>query len=186
MSADADFAKVVAALTDPRPAYVSYGERLHGHAFIDFDHTTHLVARTSDGHIVHGKEVVETDSGSVNHQPFAARCYRAISETRMQRDGRDVIDFHIEHLDRSGCGKGSDFSNLYADPHSMHPIEVDGHSTDDKADAHLAEMFGDIDGHAVMTNFRVDVDGSGPVFWLHIHVMDEFTEYRFSATDPGR
>ncbi len=186
MSADADFAKVVAALTDPRPAFVSYTERLHGHAFIDFDHSAHLVARTSDGHIVHGKATVETDTGTINHQPFAARCYRAVSETHEQREGRDVLAFHIAHRDADGCGHDNDFSSLYADPNTLHPIEVDGHSTDDKADAHLAETFGDVDGHAVMTKFRVDVDGSGPVFWLHVHVMDDFSDYRFSEKDPGR
>ena len=180
MSADADYARVVATMRHALPAYVAYIQSARVRGMGAVESTSRIVLRTADKKVVHGGEpgVVNIDA-----EVFDPECYRPTGEETTSRDGRTVVSFTLAPTCRA-AGKDP-FTTLYADPVTMRPTEVTGTRESERVRVSVEEKFSTVRDWSVPASFKVDIEGSGIVFWLQIHALKTFSDYRFYASDPG-
>ena len=193
MSADVDYARVVELLTKQQLApYVAYvvRDRIGGLAH---DHEDgRIVIRTSDGKIVSGKQHVDVDiansafsgldSNPVSQPVFAPHCYRATGETPATLDESPVLKLTLAPT----CGTYHDypFTTLYIDPQTFRPLEVSGVATPGDGDSKtvtvaLDQRYAGFDGRWMPVSLKVDVTGSGFMFWLQVHLSEIYSDYDF-------
>jgi hypothetical protein len=191
MSADSDYARVVELLTKQNLApYVSYlaSDRVTGLAHDADSHR--IVVRTSDGKIVAGSSHLDvgTDSAPVSHNTnpvgkpaFNARCYHATSEVQSTYNGTPALAIALA----PACGTAHEypFTTLYADAQTLRPLDVYGNvPMEDDAKSvkvSLDQSFATFDGRSMPAELHVDVKGTGFMFWLHVHVTEIYSDYRF-------
>jgi hypothetical protein len=194
MNADSDYARVVEILAHQTLApYVSYAheDRVTGVAH-DTEHTR-VVVRVSDGTIVAGKEPVDVDSRSsydrhesnpVTKPAFDASCYRATDERLSTYDGVPALEISLASICQND--KNNAFSTLYVDPHSLRPLDVRGsatiHESVGRMKVSLDQTFAVFNGRSMASALRVDVTGSGLMFWLQVHVYETYADYEFLDT----
>jgi hypothetical protein len=195
MSADVDYARVVELLSKQQLApYVAYvaRDRLSGLAN---DHEDgRIVVRTSDGRVVSGKQHFDVDIGDssfngLNSNPvskpvFAPHCYRATGEALATLDESPVLKLTLTPT----CGSYHDypFTTLYVDPQTFRPLEVSGVATPGDGDSKsvtvaLDQRYAAFDGRWMPVSLKVDVTGSGFMFWLQVHLNEIYSEYEFRA-----
>ena len=197
MDAPADYSAAVRALTRNLPAYISYTIHSFVHVGVDHEQTDQVVVRTSDGKIVKGKRPAinvgtgdRAKSGSVHDVPFDPKCYTATGAHTVQFEGRtaEQIDLRPTCHDRgdneADAKTSGDFTKLYVDPVSYSPLAAIGEGTDKTVAVHLEQRFTNASGHVVPASFRVEIKGSGFMFWLNILVREEFSRFGFSNSPP--
>jgi hypothetical protein len=180
MSIAADYARVVDAMHQPLPAYVSYVRRQTLNGMSSADTQSRIVVRTADKKIVHGKN---NSDGGVNRPVFDPACYRATGEKPVERDGRGLLSFALAPT--CGTSEESPFTALVVDPASMRPIEATGSHEHDHAVVNVVETFTTVRGFTLPAALKVDVAGTGAASFLQIHVTQTYSEYAFHASDPG-
>jgi hypothetical protein len=191
LNADADYAQIVSLLTKQQLApYVSYAKSDVVDGFGKHTGAGHVVVRVSDGTIVSGDSSgIEAGdyhdrSNPVSHPTFVAACYRAVTETADTYAGRPALKLTLVPTCQS---KPHDvdypFTTLYADPQTLHPLDVSGtvKPTADSKDVMVAldQHFADFNGRVMPTQLKVDVSGSGWMFWLQVHVTETYGDYQF-------
>jgi hypothetical protein len=180
MSVDADYARVVETMRHALPAYVAYLQRDVVRGMASAESQSRIVVRTADKKIVHGKDSLDV---SVVKRVFDPGCYRPTGEATTKRNGRTVLSFTLAPT--CGSADKEPFTTLYVDPASMRPIEAAGVREHDRARVSIEEKFSTVREWSVPSSLKIDVEGSGFAFWLHVHVLQTFSEYGFYASDPG-
>jgi hypothetical protein len=196
MSADSDYARVVELLTKQQLApYVAYTTRDRITGMANETQDGRIVVRTSDGKIVSGKQQLDVDVGNssyngfnsnpVSKPAFAPRCYRATGETAAELDGTPVEKISLAPT----CGSYHEypFTTLYVDPQSHRPLEVSGIAAPGDADSKsvtvsLEQRFAAFQGRWMPASLKIDVTGSGFMFWLQVHVKEIYGDYEFRDT----
>ncbi len=193
MSADVDYARVVELLAKQQLApYVAYvaRDRISGLAR---DHEDgRIVVRTSDGKIISGKQHVDVDVGNssfngldsnpVSQPVFAPHCYRATGETPATLDESPVLKLTLTPT----CGSYHDypFTTLYIDPQTFRPLEVSGVASPGDGDSKsvtvaLDQRYAGFDGRWMPVSLKIDVTGTGFMFWLQVHLSEIYSDYEF-------
>jgi hypothetical protein len=195
LGADTDYARIVAQLTKQQLApYVSYTKTDTFNGMGSSKHDGRVVVRISDGAIVSGDSSgVEAGdyhgrANPVTHSSFEAACYRATSEAESSYNGQPAIRIELTPKCESENTGDTDypFTTLYADARTLLPLDVNG--TVVPADAHksvtiaLDQTYAEFDGRVLPARLKVDVAGSGWMFWLHVHVTETYADYRFLNT----
>lgn len=195
MSADTDYARILDLLSKQRlPAYVAYDTRDRINGLGADDQRDHIVVRVRDGKIVAGSSHVSVkadsakyaeNSNPVSNPLFDAKCYRATGERRTSFKGRDVLELTLQPT----CAQAHPgdhkypFTTMYADPRSLAPIEVTGtpSSSEDSKNVtvSLDQQFTEVDGRIMPSSIKVDVSGTGIMFWLQVHVDESYANYQF-------
>jgi len=191
MNADADYARVVELLSHQTLApYVSYAheDRVSGMARVT--ERERIVVRLSDGKIVAGSEPVDVDSRSsydrresnpVTKPAFDAACYRATGETLSTYGGAPALEIGLASICENDPNNA--FETLFVDPQSLRPLDVAGSASIHEHLGHvnvsLDQTFAVFDGRSMPAALRVDVTGSGLMFWLHVHVNEAYSDYQF-------
>jgi len=199
MNADSDYARVVEILSHQTLApYVSYAHEDRVSGMAHDTEQARVVVRVSDGKIVAGSQPVEIQSGSsydkhesnpVTKPAFDAKCYRATGETPSTYDGAPAFEINLESICPNDANNA--FATLYVEPHSLRPLDVTGSASVRENVGHvnvsLDQTFAVFDGRSMPATLRVDVKGSGLMFWLHVHVNETYSDYRFlnSYTPSG-
>jgi hypothetical protein len=200
MSADSDYARVAAFLAQQQLApYVSYVARDKINGFGVHDSNGRIVVRTKDGKIVAGEQNLNIDvheapsntglsSNPVSKPILATGCYRATSETAATIDGKPAIELALAPT----CGSSQNYplTALYADPQSFRPLEVHGTVVPSDSDAKhvriaIDQRYAAFAGRWMPSTLKVDVSGSGLLFWVQIHVNEVYSDYEFADTQPS-
>jgi hypothetical protein len=203
MSADTDYARVLEMLTKQHLApFVAYDalDRVNGLGS-DTQHD-HIVVRVSDGKIVAGSshfsigndsDVAKSaeQSNPVSRPLFDPTCYRATGERAATFEGREAlaIDLAATCKDTHPSEHDHPFTTLYIDPHTMQPLDVNG-SLPDSADSKMVsvsmdERFASVSGRVLPSSIKVDISGSGLMFWLQVHVTESYSNYQFLGSYGG-
>lgn len=191
LNADADYARIVALLTKQQLApYVSFAKTDDFNG-IARNKTGRVVVRVSDGTIVSGDSSgIEAGdfhdrSNPVTHPTFEPDCYRAVGESDTTYDGGPAIKLDLVPTCKSKDPHDVDypFTTLYANSQNLHPLDVSGTvppTGDNKSvTVSLDQRYRDFDGRVLPTRLKVDVSGSGWMFWLQVHVTETYGDYRF-------
>jgi hypothetical protein len=191
VNATADYAAAAAQLNRPLPAYVSYVDRSSGGwGPLQGSRSTHVVVRTSDGHVISGSSPVirigadaTTSDDVVTRPPFRPACYAPGVATLTEFDGRPAerIGLHTR-CDKSD--KDADFDSLYVDPVSHRPLAAIGNNADETTTVRIVQRFVAVDGYVLPAGIDVTVIGHGWMTWLNVAARVELSDYRFSATPP--
>jgi hypothetical protein len=199
MNAETDYARIVDMLAkQPLAAYVAYDARDDVNGLGKADQMNHIVVRVSDGKVVSGHSNVTMKTGSQNaefnpitHPAFKADCYRATSETPASYDGVDAVKFALVATCKEPASDSHEypFTTLFADAKTLHPLYAIGSVPETDDDKNVAvsveEQFGDFGGRVLPTLLKVDISGSGIMFWLQVHVREAYANYRFLNTQPS-
>jgi hypothetical protein len=194
ISADSDYARIVALLTKQQLApYVSYyaKENIEG---VKHDDDGRVVVRTSDGKIVSGRSSgieagdYHSHANPVSHPAFDPACYRATKESQATFEGQTVIKLDLVPT----CSNHNDgdvehpFTTLFADAQTLRPLDVSGKvvpTGDNKVvTVALDQRFAEFSGHVLPSRLKVDVTGTSFMFWLQVHVDETYSDYRFTAS----
>ena len=194
-SADSDYARVVALLTKQQLApYVSYAKVDEVRGIAKRSDDGRVVVRLSDGKIISGDSSgVEAGdyhgrANPVSHPSFDPACYRATGESESTYDGARALKIDLEPTCASHNTDDVEypFTTLYVDPQTLHPINVSGvvKPTEDNKDVTVAldQRFGEFDGRVLPSQLNVDVSGHGWMFWLQVHVIERYGDYRFTTS----
>lgn len=195
-TADSDYARVLSLLTKQQLApYVSYVKRDDFNGFGQHgkdNENDRVVIRISDGAVVHGKSSgIEAGnyhdrSNPVSHPAFDPNCYRATSESATTYNGESALKLNLEATCKSKHDGDVDypFTTLIARADSLQPIDVHGtapQTGDDKnVSVTLDQTFDTFDGRVLPSRLKVDVVGSGFMFWLNLHITETYMGYEFS------
>jgi hypothetical protein len=191
MNADSDYARVVEILSKQTLArYVSYAHQSRVTGLARDTEGDRIVVRTSDGKIVAGNassgldgrsSYARHESNPVSKPAFDAACYRATGERLSPYGEASALEIALVSI----CDKDPNnaFSTLYVDPHSLRPLEVKGWSFDHEQVGRvkivLDERFAVFDGRTMPAALRVDVTGSGLLFWVQVHADETYSDYQF-------
>jgi hypothetical protein len=191
LHADTDYARIVSLLGKQQLApYVSYQKHDTINGFSG-KHGNHVVVRTSDGSIVTGEDSgIEAGdyhhhSNPVTHPTFDRACYRATDETETTYGGRPALRLTLAPTCASKNPHDVEypFTTLYADKDNMQLLDVNGtvEPTDDNKSVTVAldEQYETFDGRILPSRLKVDVSGSGWMFWLQVHVTETYDTYQF-------
>jgi hypothetical protein len=192
MTAATDYARAVEQLSKAHLApYVSFVQRVRVNGMAKTDSTDRVVVRVRDGKVIEGSTVsYNSQSGSQQTNPitspiFDPSCYRATNESPSTIDGALALKLDLVPVcsETFPGDRNYAFNTLYVDPATLRPIEASG-SVPPDADSKgvavsLDQRYGTFDGHVMPTETRVDVTGSGWMFWLQVHFHEEFSDYRF-------
>jgi hypothetical protein len=176
----ADYARVVEAMRQPLPAYVSYLQRERVGGMANTDSQSRIVVRTSDHKVVHGSK---STAGGVERPVFDPACYRPTGEKTVDRGGQTAVSFSLAPL--CGTSEKSPFTALVVEPSTMRPLEAAGRNEHDHAAVNVIETFTTVRGYSVPASLKVDVEGNGLAAWLQVHVTETFSDYAFHSADPG-
>jgi hypothetical protein len=193
MDAAADYAAAKAMLTRPLPAYVTYA--VHAHVKADAivkDTTEEIVVRTKDGKIlkghpgaVPGGAAANTGNEPVTDPAFKPRCYEAAGARLQRFEDRELEAIALRDLCKSDADKGSkEFETLYVDPRTHEPVAATVVAPDPHVDVRVEQRFARIGDRAMPSTLYVRVKGSGFMFWLDVEVNEQYSNYRFSNTEP--
>ncbi len=201
MSADADYARIVEMLSKQHlSAFVAYDSLDRVNGLGNESTRDHIVVRVHDGKIVAGSSHVTVKANSVkaaeNSNPvsrplFNPTCYRATDEHATTFEGRQAVEIAIAATCKdAGAGEHNyAFTTLYADAHTMQPIDVSGtvpETNENKmVSVALDQRFANFGGHVLPSSIKVDVSGSGLMFWLQVHVTETYTNYQFLDSFGG-
>jgi hypothetical protein len=198
MNADSDYARVVEILSHQTLApYVSYAHENRVGGMVHDTERARVVVRLSDGKIVAGGQPVDVDSSSsydrhesnpVTKPAFDAACYRATDERLSTYDGAPALEISLVSICEND--KNNTFATLYAEPHSLRPLDVQGSASIHEHLGHmqvsLDQTFAVFDGRSMPAALRVDVRGSGLMFWVQVHVNETYSDYQFLNSYSGR
>jgi hypothetical protein len=195
LSADADYAHIVSLLRKQQLApYVAYLKSDHATGMAHVQSDGRVVVRISDGSIVSGESSgieagdYHNHSNPVTHPSFDPACYRATSESSATYNDIPAIKFELSPVCRDPDSNDKDgddypFTTLFANPQDLRPIAVSGsfRPSDPHADVtvKLDQRYDVFDGRVLPSRLKVDVDGGGWMFWLHIHVTETYHDYQF-------
>ena len=192
ISADADYARIVALLSKQQLApYVSYAKTDTVKGLGKARDSGRVVVRVSDGTIISGDSsgIQAGDyhgrANPVSHPSFDPACYRATGEEGAELDGRSAIKLTLAPVCRSsGDDNDYPFTTLYADATTLEPLDVYGviEPSDANKNVRIAldQHYGEFSGRVLPTSLKVDVSGSGWMFWLQVHVTETYADYRFT------
>jgi hypothetical protein len=195
MSVDTDYARILEMLTKQHLApYVSYDSFDRVNGLGNDSKRDHIVVRVHDGKIVAWQSHFSVDSDAaktaghsnpVSRPLFNPACYRATSEHATSFEGHDVIAIALVATCKNTRPDEHDypFTMLYADPHTMQPIDVSGTVPESEnsnlVSVSLDERFATVADRVLPSSIKVDVSGSGLMFWLQVHVVETYTNYQF-------
>lgn len=194
MSADSDYARVVRLLSAQRlTPYVAYMERDVVNGLGADSKQNRVVVRVSDGKVVEGSTHVKVQTGNYNandvnpvtHPAFDPHCYRATGERDGSFEGKPALQITIAATCKSRNPNDNDypFKTLYVDPSTMRPLDVNGtvpESENNKSvNVSLDQHYGEFDGRIMPSLFKLDVSGSGIMFWLQVHLTQTYGDYEF-------
>lgn len=194
MNADSDYARIVELLSKQTLApYVSYVRQSRVTGLAHEAEGGRIVVRLSDGKIVDGNASSGQDRSSsygrhasnpVTKPAFYAACYRATGESLSAYGDASALEISLVSICSDDANNA--FSTLYADPRSLRPLEVKGWAFDHeqlgRVKVALDERFALFDGRTMPAALRVDVTGSGMLFWVQAHVDETYSDYRFLQT----
>jgi len=191
INADADYARIVSLLGKQQLApYVSYAKTDDVNGLVH-SKSGRVVVRVSDGKIVAGDSSgIEAGdyhdrSNPVTHPTFDPACYRATGESETTYEGQPAVRLTLAPVCASKNPHDVEypFTTLYAQRDSLHPLDVNGtvEPTDDSKSVtvSLDQRYADFGGRVLPTRLKVDVSGSGWMFWLHVHVVETYGDYQF-------
>ena len=150
-----------------------------------------IVVRVEDGKVISGHmhTAVATNDEVQNMNPvsrplFDPACYRATGEVTTTVAGTPAIAFALAATcpDKHPGDHDHPFTTLYAQPGTLRPLDVNGTIVGkNRNDVTLTmdQTFADFDGHVMPASMKVDVSGSGLMFWLQVHVRETYTTYQF-------
>lgn len=193
MNAAADYSAAKAMLTRPVPAYVSY--TVHSHVKMDAivkDKMSQIVVRTTDGKVLKGDPggiPASIGHGSGNEPltdpAFKPTCYDAASARLERFEGRELEAIALRGVCKSEDEGSQDFDTLYVDPETHAPVAAVSTSQGDQhVDVRLDQRFTRVGDRALPSTLYVRVHGSGLMFWLDVEVHEQYSDYRFSNTEP--
>ena len=116
-----------------------------------------------------------------------AICYRASGREAIDADGAPPA---LEIALASTCGNdhNNTFATLYVEPHSLRPLDVKGSASTHEhlgyVKVSLDQTFAVFDGRSMPVALRVDVTGSGLMFWIQVHVSETYSDYQFLNSYP--
>jgi hypothetical protein len=197
MNAAADYAAAKAMLTRPVPAYVSY--TVHSHVKVDAivkDTTSRIVVRTRDGKVIKGDpgampaSIGKSTGKNTGNEPvtdpaFRPGCYDASGARTTRFEDRELEAITLRGLCTSKSEGQQDFDTLYIDPKTGEPVAAVGTSQSDQhVDVRLEQRFTRVGDRALPSTLYVRVQGSGLMFWLDVDVNEQYSDFRFSNTEP--
>lgn len=199
MSADSDYARVLDQLSNarltPYVAYVSH-DTVNG---MGHDSTqSRIVVRVRDGKIVSGHSHMtfdtnvyhNEDSNPVTAPIFDAACYQATGESNASYNGAPAIKLSLAPICKEPHNDDHDyaFTDLYVEPGTLRPIDAHGTIPPDNDDKNVSltldQRFAAVGGRVMPSSMKVDISGSGLMFWLQIHVEETYSDYRFLSSAP--
>jgi hypothetical protein len=180
VSVDTDYARVVEVMRHALPAYIAYVQRNVVRVVGEVESKSRIVVRTADKKVVHGHA---PDAVVIDKGVFDPACYRPTGEAAASRNGRNVVSFTLAPT-CNGTDKNP-FTKLYVDPVSMRPIEATGIRRNENVRVSVSERFSTVREWSVPASLKVDIEGTGFVFWLQVHALMTFSDYGFYASDPG-
>ncbi len=195
MNAQADYQRVVDLLAKQQLApYVSYAARDRISGIHAENRDARVVVRVADGKVISGRTHLDIQSSSggngdvkdtnpISHPLFDPKCYRATSEQPTTYQGIAAVRFTLA----SRCDAHHDgaFSSLIADAASFRPLDASGTTHGDGDDAKIVtvtfdQRYAGFDGRWLPASIRIDITGSGFMFWLQEHVREVYSDYRFT------
>lgn len=194
MNVDADYARVIEQISRAHlTPYVAYVVQDTINGLGASESRERIVIRVQDGKVVSGHmhtAVVEgndeiSSMNPVSRPIFDPACYRATGERPTTIDGSAEIAFTLVPTcpDKHPGDHNHPFTTLYADPGTLRPLDVNGTVTGGKNGTNVSvtmdEAFGRYGGRVMPSTMKVDVSGSGWMFWLQVHVHETYTDYEF-------
>jgi uncharacterized Zn-binding protein involved in type VI secretion len=181
LSADTDYARAVAHLSRAHlTPYVAYVAHDSVNGLGNASQTDRVVVRVSDGKIVAGRSNI-TIEGKI----FDPTCYRATGETQTTFEGTPAIKLDLVATcpEKHSGDHNYAIRTLYADPQTLVPIDANGTilsgSNSNNVGVSVDERFATFDGHVMPSSIKVDVSGTGIMFWLQVHVRETYSGYQF-------
>jgi hypothetical protein len=193
MDAAPDYAAAKAMLTRPLPAYVSYS--VHAHVKMDAivkDTTEEVVVRTRDGKVLRGHPgavpggvAANTGNEPVSDPAFKPACYEGQSAKLQRVDDRELEAITLRDLCTKSTNQGEkDFDTLYVDPRTRVPVLAEVVSNDPHVGVRIEQRFTRVGERAIPSTLYVRVHGTGLMFWLDVEVNEQYSNYRFSNSEP--
>jgi hypothetical protein len=193
MNADTDYQRIVDLLTKQHLApYVAYDARDSIKGLGNKNNEEHIVVRVSDGKVVSGTSGVSIDNGSGTHKynpitnpVFDPKCYKATGEAPATYNGADAVKFTLAATckERDKDAHDYPFTTLYADARNLVPIDATGvvvQTEDNKGvDISVEQQFALFEGRVLPSMTKIDINGSGVMFWLQLHVRETYDHYTF-------
>lgn len=192
MDAAADYARAIEYISKAHlTPYVAYMHHFSLNGIHAASSSGRIVVRVSDGKVISGSTVTYTnddgkhDINPVSHPIFDAACYRATRESTSSFDGAPALKLDLVPIcnERHNGDHDYSFTTLYVDPQTLRPLDANGDVPPDADSRNVAvsldERFAQFGGRVMPSAIRVDVTGSGWMFWLQVHVRDEFSDYQF-------
>jgi hypothetical protein len=203
MSADTDYARIVEMLSGQHlTAYVAYDSNDSFSGMSNEKKHDHVVVRVHDGKIVSGSThfKVSTTSGAtsaaqdsnpVSRPLFDPKCYHATGERAASFEGSDALQITLAATckDKHPGDNDYPFTTLFVDPHTMRPLDVNGTvpETDSNkgVSVSLDQRFENYNGYVMPSAIKVDVTGSGLMFWLQVHMTESYSNFQFLNSYSG-
>lgn len=201
MSAASDYAQAVDILSKRQPApYVAYSvtHRLDGMG--QSTDSDRIVVRVKDGKVVSGRSHFKvqtggsydtTDSNPVSHPAFDPHCYRPTGERTSSFAGAPAVEISLTATCKS-ARRDDDaypFTTLYVEPRTMQPLDVRGTVTPSDGNKSvtvaLDQRFAAFSGSVMPSSFKLDLTGSGVMFWLQVHLTETYANYQFLNSYRG-
>jgi hypothetical protein len=193
MNADADYARVIEQISKVHlTPYVAYVAEDTVDGFRASATRERIVIRVADGKVISGRmhSTVMTDDGQiesmnpVSRPIFDPACYRATGEQSTTVAGAPAIAFTLANTcpDKHPGDHNHPFTTLYAQPGTLRPLDVSGTITDNDSryvSVSMDESFAEFGGRVMPSSMKVDVSGSGLMFWLQVHVHETYSDYEF-------
>lgn len=193
MSADSDYARVVQLLTKQQLApYVAYVARDVVNGLGADSKQDRIVIRTRDGKILSGSTHMKVQTGydasdinPITHPAFDPKCYRATGQRNSSFEGTAALEISLAATCKSRRAEDNDypFTTLYVDSHTMRPLDVNGTVPESEKNkgvtVALDQHFGQYAGRVLPSSFKLDVSGSGLMFWLQVHLTETYSNYEF-------
>lgn len=201
MSAATDYARAVEQFSKAQlTPYVSYAANVNVDGLGKEDKRNIIVVRVSDGKIVSGKtpNISVSDShmnddrnlDPVEHPLFNAACYRATGESPASFENEPAlkIDLAATCSESKPSDHNYPFTALYVDPRTLAPLDAVGVVPQDSGSKDVSvsmeQRFARFGERSMPTSMKVDVSGSGLMFWLQVHLDEEFSDYQFLNAPP--
>jgi len=194
MQADADYARVLEQLASARlTPFVAYDSRDSVNGLGAASTAVHVVVRVRDGKVISGTTHFKaqsdpydaSDSNPVSAPIFDPRCYHAVAESPANFEGVEALRLTLAPVCRDAHRGDHNypFTTIYVERETLRPLDVSGAVPPDGDSKNVAvildQRFGVFEGRVMPTSMRVDVSGSGLMFWLQVHVRETYSDYRF-------
>ncbi len=194
MSVEADYARVIEQLSRAHlTPYVAYVVQDTVNGLGASAARERIVIRVQDGRVVSGRMHTSiaydgdtiSSMNPVSKPIFDPACYRPTAERTRTLDGAAALAFTLVSTcpDKQPGEHDHPFTTLYADLGTLRPLDVNGTVEGGRDSTNVTvtmdETFAQYGDRVMPSAMKVDVTGSGLMFWLQVHLHETYSNYEF-------